>query len=598
MSRALLGLLLAAASACGTAPPPPRAAAPDLRTVDTAVTAATSPSALAAAAQPGYLGLQTGPDLVIADVAAGSPAERAGLRPGDRILELAGEAIGDADDLGERIRSASPGDEVVLAVERNGGRVDVKATLGAVSGPKPAGGRRALLGVQTDAAEGGGQRLARLSPGMPAEQAGLKVGDVIVELDGIPLGTDRLADRLADRRPGETVTLDVRRDGRTEEIRVTLAAEPESGDGYFGGAPPWKKEVYRLAVVGVEFPDVKRNAKIEPKHWEESLFSTGTWKDRESVTGQAVHGSLNDYYREQSCGKLRVEGRFVGWVEAKKNRPEYAGATGSAKTALLTEVLGALEEREGKDVLKDFDGLFFVYAGTRVQTNRGGLYWPHRGSVSHKGQRRAYFIVPEGGSRMTSISVIAHEFGHMLGLPDLYARPENPGSEGLGAWCAMSNEQGGGRPQHFGAWCKERLGWLVPAVIDPRVKQRLVLSPVEGSGKECFKVLVRPDGSEYFLLENRRRTGFDHDLPAEGLLIWRVVRGRVMLEESHGVEGPSGPRVHLGFVPYPSDSNDAFTPHTTPSSRSQMGGGFPVHLTQIRRLPDGRISFTVGAEFD
>ena len=37
--------------------------------------------------------------------------------------------------------------------------------------------------------------------------------------------------------------------------------------------------------------------------------------------------------------------------------------------------------------------------------------------------------------------MICHEFGHMLGLPDLYARPENPGSTGLGNWCVMSNQQ-------------------------------------------------------------------------------------------------------------------------------------------------------------
>jgi M6 family metalloprotease-like protein len=134
-------------------------------------------------------------------------------------------------------------------------------------------------------------------------------------------------------------------------------------------------------------------------------------------------------------------------------------------------------------VLRDFDGVFFIYAGGRFRTNRGGIYWPHRGSVTYDSARTAYFIVPEGGEQMTNISVIAHEFGHMLGLPDLYARPENPGSEGLSLWCAMSNQAGAGRPQHMSAWCKERLGWLKPAVIDPTVPQKLILSPVEGSDR-------------------------------------------------------------------------------------------------------------------
>jgi len=182
-------------------------------------------------------------------------------------------------------------------------------------------------------------------------------------------------------------------------------------------------------------------------------------------------------------------------------------------------------------------------------------------------------------------------------LPDQYARPENPGSEGLGAWCAMSNQSGNGRPQHFCAWCKERLGWLKPTVIDPTVKQKLLLSPIESSTNECFKVLVRADGSEYLLLENRRKQGFDQSLVADGLLVWRVVGGRLMLEESHGVDGPSGPRVFLSAVPYPSAANDAFTPYTTPSSRSQLGGGLPVHLTNIRRLADGRVASHIGYEY-
>jgi hypothetical protein len=162
----------------------------------------------------------------------------------------------------------------------------------------------------------------------------------------------------------------------------------------------------------------------------------------------------------------------------------------------------------------------------------------------------------------------------------------------------MSNQAGNGRPQHFSAWCKEQLGWLEPAVIDPKVRQKLILTPVEGSSNECYKVLVRSDGTEYLLLENRRKQGFDRSLSAEGLLIWRVNGNRLTLEESHGVEGPAGPRVFLSSVPYPSQANDSFTPYTTPSSRSQLGGGTPVYLTNIRRLTDGKITFQVGYEYE
>jgi hypothetical protein len=93
------------------------------------------------------------------------------------------------------------------------------------------------------------------------------------------------------------------------------------------------------------------------------------------------------------------------------------------------------------------------------------------------------------------------------------------------------------------------------------------------------------------------KKGFDRELPGEGLLIWRVVDGRPVLEESHGITGPDGSRKFLGAVPYPSPSNRSFTPDTIPSSKPSRSGGWPVHITDIRRLEDGRITFQIGYEY-
>jgi M6 family metalloprotease-like protein len=380
------------------------------------------------------------------------------------------------------------------------------------------------------------------------------------------------------------------------EMKMVLGSEPV-GDrrprGWDTRAGYWTKPAYRLGIICVEYPDVKHNPMIPAKAWEEAMFSKGTYT-KTSATGQNVFGSLYDYYLEQSYGQLKVEGKAFNYVEVSKKRGDYA--TGD-RTALLTEAMDKLLARDGKDALKDLDGVFFLYAGQRFPAARGSLYWPHRATFNHHGRRWPYFICEEGGKRMATISVFCHEFGHMLGLPDLYARPENPGMEGAGVWCAMANQVGTGRPQHFCAWSKEKLGWIKPVVLDPRVKQKLLLAPIEDSPHECFKVLLRPDGSESLLLENRKKKGFDQSLPADGLLIWRVVGNRPILEESHGIGGPEGPGVFPNAVPYPSSANDSFTPFTTPSSRSQLGGGLPVYITNIRRLADGRIAFQIGYEY-
>src|ERR1043166_2107409 len=542
-------------------------AMPEFRTVETAITATIGQSVAApTVGQAGFLGVtlasEKGGKLVVADVTSDSPAEKAGLRRGDAILDFL-----DVEQFRAHVQAVTPGETLKLSIERGGEEKEIAAVVGSVSRPMKIGEKRALLGIQLGEATESGAAITRVTPGSAAEKAGLKSGDVIQKVDGAPItSASRLSDTISEKKPGDVMVLTLPRG----EVKVTLGEDASSNAGFFRGGSIWKKDVYRVAVVPVEYPDVKHNSKIALKDWEESYFSKGTYSKKTSVTGQTIYGSLNDYYQEQSYGAFRVEGKVYDWVEVAKKRADYGPALSqNEKSAFLAEALDKLVAREGNDARKDFDGVFILYAGDRLQTTRGGLYWPHRGSVTYKGRRLPYFIVQEGGARLTSISVTAPEFGHMLGLPDLYARPENPGSEGLGVWCAMSNELGNGRPQHFSAWCKEQLGWIKPAVIDPTVKQRLVLAPIEDSPKECFKVLVRPDGSEYFLLENRRRKGFDSDLPAEGLLVWRVVRGRPILEESHGVEGAAGPTVSRDRIPYPSGSNNSFTPFTTPSSRSQ-----------------------------
>lgn len=67
----------------------------------------------------------------VVEVAAGSPAERAGLRPGDLIVAVDGRPLTPAEDLARAIHSHAPGDTVELTVEREGGRKNVSVTLAA-----------------------------------------------------------------------------------------------------------------------------------------------------------------------------------------------------------------------------------------------------------------------------------------------------------------------------------------------------------------------------------------------------------------------------------------------------------------------------------
>jgi immune inhibitor A len=615
------------AALIGTAAAADRPVAPSPRPVPTAIAPLPHhdlrgyvPVAQAVAADPkllknqtpaaaGFLGIVVRADSanrpIVEAVERDSPADSAGLMSGDIITKIDNTTVTSDVEIRDLLRSRLAGDTLNLGVIRDGHSLRLSATLIPTTQPKSIG-PRAVMGINVidPMAKGTGAKVDAITPNMPADKGGVKVGDVITKVDGRDVGNpDGFREIMATRRPGDTIELILEREGKREGARVTLV--PEGGFGGGRGwddrlAGYWLKPSYKLAILGVEYPDVKHNPKIKDSDWEDSMFSIGTYHGK-SATGEAAHGSMNDYYKELSHGQFKIDGKFIGWVEAKKKRLEYSTGSGTdtgEKLSLLNEALDRYLDKHGKDSLKGYDGIFFLYAGGRVQTTRGGLYWPHRANVNHKTLGRLpYFIVQEGGNRMTDISVFCHEFGHMLGLPDLYARPELPGSEGAWVWCAMSNQQPNGKPQHFCAWSKEMLGWVKPKVIDPRIPQKIVLAPVEDDPTQCIKVVVRTDNSEYFLLENRARKGFDESLPAGGLLIWRVVNNRPVLEESHGVEGAAGPRSFLDEVPYPSKANNAFTPYTTPSSKSQLGGGLPVYITNIRRLPGDRISFQIGYEF-
>jgi immune inhibitor A len=109
--------------------------------------------------------------------------------------------------------------------------------------------------------------------------------------------------------------------------------------------------------------------------------------------------------------------------------------------------------------------------------------WPHRFSLTKnngKGPEVEGFTNRRGGiplkeglwvydynmqSEYTTVSTFIHEFGHSLGLPDIYAAQTN---NSTAAWEAMSSTAGP-VPQELSAWSRLMLGWLQPCIVTPRV---------------------------------------------------------------------------------------------------------------------------------
>ena len=98
-----------------------------------------------------------------------------------------------------------------------------------------AGPQRVLVGVQLDDSRGNaGARVREVSPGGPAEQAGVRAGDLIVAVNGTNVRGQapaaRVVELLHDIKPGDRVDLTVSRDGKIRDLTVT--ARPD-GDDFF-----------------------------------------------------------------------------------------------------------------------------------------------------------------------------------------------------------------------------------------------------------------------------------------------------------------------------------------------------------------------------
>ena len=264
--------------------------------------------------------------------------------------------------------------------------------------------------------------------------------------------------------------------------------------------------------------------------------------------------SMADYYKEVSYGQLTLtEGPagLRGWYRLTITRLQASRAWAlpvyeAAKQADLEGVNFAPYDQNG-DCIVDIVNVIHQGFG-KEETGDPLDIWSHRGWLElAKGEVPGAYVTrtpcSKGGfikiddyvmqpekqiSGMTTVGVFAHEYGHALGLPDLYDIDYS--SRGVGIWSGMAAgswtgvSRLGDSPAHFDPWSKSRLGWLKPEKISNTALVTKTLRPANGFAD----VWQFGDGDaltrkgEYFLVENRQKSGFDSGLPAAGMMIWHI----------------------------------------------------------------------------
>ena len=322
------------------------------------------------------------------------------------------------------------------------------------------------------------------------------------------------------------------------------------------------------------------------------------WGDilnKEGYSDYNANGSVHDYFLEQSNGMFNLTFDLVGPVAMPKSHYYYGknSADGDIDInagELVAEACKAVVDSvDFRDYDWDGDGyvdqVFILYAGCgeAVSGADSRLLWPHEYQLSaYAGYRNGlkldgvtvntYAIGSEleGLERnsysnpLTGLGTFCHEFSHCLGLPDVYDTSYSGGLDMLGSYDLMSagwDNGSGFCPPNYTAYERKACGWQTPVeLIEPVTVTGMRSLSDKG---ETYQVTNECDDAsvdEYFLIENRQKTGWDREIPGKGVMISRVNYN----EKKWFYNTVNNDRSDLGIVYFPANNrwtSSMYTPY-------------------------------------
>ena len=377
----------------------------------------------------------------------------------------------------------------------------------------------------------------------------------------------------------------------------------------FGGDTDNITDTVRVAVLLVQFPD--------------AAFSGSTTEAGGYIRDMMTRADT--LYRAMSYGRLNLAATvFDTLALTAGNGIATYGANNSEKT-LIREALMRVDTWVNFGY---YHAVTVLHAGTAEQLtgNTNDLAAQYvtdvttytdlqTGDTVTQGVILAAYGTTVSGVAVTMFGTFCHEFGHVLGLPDLYNT--SVGTRGAGNWALMGtgNYQGdpqGDSPSWMSAWEREYLSWADTKVITTDTAPTLLKAEADS---KIYKIYpLTSSATEYFLLEYRDPLPSGNDsAPGEGLLIWHVDNSvgsvtsntvnttdnntssshcRVHLEAADG--GRNTTIADLGDAgdPWPGfEGKTTFADNTTPNARAYSQSGARFSIKKIAMGADS-VSFT------
>ena len=265
----------------------------------------------------------------------------------------------------------------------------------------------------------------------------------------------------------------------------------------------------------------------------------------DAYAGFGNNGSVKQYYQDVSDGLLTYTNIVTAYIRMTQPKSYYNDTSkdcGEQGILLIKDAIAILKAlpNYATEIAPQFAALTADGSGNAVACNvfyaggNGGVWnfglWPHSWALND-----GFYYTPEPltddiavlNYQITNIGdalelgTFCHENGHMLcDYPDLYDYDYD--SRGAGLYCLMAFGSLGANPVQPCAYLKRASGWATTLELTGTSTLTASLS-ASGAGFNTFYRFAKPGTpTEYYLVENRQKTGRDAFLPASGIAIWLI----------------------------------------------------------------------------
>ena len=269
----------------------------------------------------------------------------------------------------------------------------------------------------------------------------------------------------------------------------------------------------------------------------------------ENYSGNNFRGSIKDYFKAQSHGQFELDFDVAGICQLQHPYAYYGKNNSQKEDVKPGEMVAEAclwAHKHGINFSKydwngdgEVDQVFVLYAGHGEASYKdANTIWPHMYYLSASDYGKplsldgvtvdTYACSSElnGDGNLDGIGTFCHEFSHCMGFPDLYDTSSDGGWFGMGDFdlmCSGSYNGDSKCPAGYSAYEKAECGWLTLKDMT-NIEQETSIVGVQPMSADGDAYIIKNKGheDEYYILENRQKTGWDSYLPASGLMITHV----------------------------------------------------------------------------